>query len=164
MTMTLVETVTVGSGGASSIEFTSIPQDADDLLLVFSGRAANFAPLIRINNNSSAVYTYRYLRGTGSSVTSSTDGTTDGIYNQRITTITSATANTFGNGSLYFANYTSSANKSISIDGVSENNATEAFQTISAVSVADTNPITSILISQSLVEHSTASLYKITKA
>jgi len=31
MSFELVETVTVGAGGASSIEFTSIPQDGTDL-------------------------------------------------------------------------------------------------------------------------------------
>jgi hypothetical protein len=37
-TYKLIETVTVGSGGAANIEFTSIPQTYTDLKLVISGK------------------------------------------------------------------------------------------------------------------------------
>ncbi len=36
--MQLIETIEVGAGGAASIEFTSIPQDGVDLLLMVSAR------------------------------------------------------------------------------------------------------------------------------
>ena len=39
-TYTLISSVTVGSGGAASIEFTSIPADYTDLLLKVSMRCA----------------------------------------------------------------------------------------------------------------------------
>jgi hypothetical protein len=37
-TYTLISSVTVGSGGAANIEFTSIPQTYTDLLYKISGR------------------------------------------------------------------------------------------------------------------------------
>ena len=38
MGMTLIETVEVGAGGASSIQFDSIPQDGIDLVIRMSAR------------------------------------------------------------------------------------------------------------------------------
>ena len=58
-TYTLISSVTVGSGGASSIEFTSIPSTYTDLLLNFSGRSntnqasGGFACKIEFNGSSS---------------------------------------------------------------------------------------------------------------
>ncbi len=168
MTMTLVQTVTVGAGGAASIEFTGIPQTGTDLLLVLSVRnddGSNSNTNLRINNNSGSVYTFRNLRGDGSSAFSGTNavGTLDySLYMNNAGT----TSNTFSNLQYYFANYTSSTNKSISADGVTENNATSAIPAIGAIKVADTNAITRITFapySGNLVQHSTASLYIITK-
>jgi hypothetical protein len=39
-TMVKIDTVTVGSGGAASIEFTNIPQTYTDLQIVLSARSA----------------------------------------------------------------------------------------------------------------------------
>ena len=71
-----ISTVTVGSGGVSSIDFTSIPQTYTDLLLklsfrVNSSNTDNYFNL-NFNSNSSAVYSYRGLNGTGSSAFSDT--------------------------------------------------------------------------------------------
>ena len=44
MAYTLIETITVGSGGASSIEFTGIPQETGaDLVVRLSARQSNQA-------------------------------------------------------------------------------------------------------------------------
>jgi hypothetical protein len=77
-----------------------------------------------------------------------------------------ATANTFGNMSIYFPNYTSSNFKSFSVDAVTENNGTAAFIDMGAHLFSDTNAINRItFISAGLfLEHSTAYLYGISNA
>ncbi len=68
MTMTLVSTVTVGSGGASSIEWTSIPQSGKDLLILLSARAASNAIRNDVGvsfNGVTTNRTYRSLYGNG---------------------------------------------------------------------------------------------------
>lgn len=162
MTMTLIETVTLTSS-ASSIEFTSIPQDGVDLLLVVSSRSSNASVADDIGirfNSSSTSYSGKELVGTGSSVfsynesTNQIRGTTSGA---------NATSTTFGNARFYISNYTSSANKSVSVDSVSENNATNANQNLDAAQWGDSAAITSILVftGANLAQYSTASLYKI---
>jgi hypothetical protein len=163
--MELIETVTVGSGGAASIEFTSIPQDGTDLWLLINARDSN--PLVgpsifvRVNSDSSSNYTLVRLRGDGSTADSLTFTTTRF---RPVITGSLATANTFSNNSFYFSNYSGSTNKSVSIDSVNENNATDADQLLFAGIYNDTAAITSISLTPatSFVEHSTASLYKIT--
>jgi hypothetical protein len=80
----------------------------------------------------------------------------------------SATANTFSNTEFYIPNYTSSVAKSVSINGVGENNATQSAQAITAALWTGTAAITSVTILPSsgntIAQHSTASLYIITKA
>ena len=163
--MELIESVTVGSGGASSIEFTSIPQDGTDLVLVMSARTTKTT---RDNNrmtfnNTTTGYSERLLFGSGSSVSSVTAASTSIQYT--FANGTNTTANTFGNDSIYISNYTSATNKSVSIDAALENNDTTSnFLSIDAATWANTAAITSIKFTpeNSYVEHSTASLYKIT--
>lgn len=165
MTMTLVETIEVPSGGASSIEFTSIPQDADDLLLVLSLRNdGNFEySNLKINNvNTSGSFPARALIGTGSSVSSTTSRNNDIM----AANPNNATSNTFGNTSVYIANYTSSSAKSISVDSVTENNGTLAYQSLHAISFTGSGAVTSVGMvpgGSAFLTGSSASLYKVTK-
>ena len=160
----LVETVTVGSGGAASIEFTGIPQDGVDLVCVVSVRNAVAFPtvvLATLNSDTGSNYSYVALEGNGSSA-SSTSGTTT-YFRMRITG-SSDTANTFGNGQVYISNYTSLVSKSLASESVSEKNDATAYQRLEANSYSTTSGITSIQLAvngQNFVEYSTASLYKI---
>lgn len=168
MGMQLVETITVGSGGAASIEFTSIPQDGVDLVLVVSARidfSGNTRPIyVTINNDNSTTYQNRFLRGSGSAADSSNIPTTLGIGLGGGNAATS-TANTFSSHELTFANYAGSAQKATSLNVVTENNATAAEQAIwaglwpqtAAITLLKLTPLTS-----NFVQYSTASLYKIT--
>jgi hypothetical protein len=75
-----------------------------------------------------------------------------------------ATASTFGNGEVYIPNYAGSTNKSMSADGVSENNGTEAYTDLIANLWSNTSAITSILLypdSGTWQQYSTATLYGI---
>jgi len=157
--MTLVSTITVGSGGASSIEFTGIPGTGKDLLVLFSLRDshASVGVVQATFNNTAFGTTARAVIGNGSTVSSiNSDPLTLGqIPNS------SFTANTFGSGSMHVSNYAGSTAKSLSIETVTENNATASEQRITARRNPDTNPVTIIRLDpfSSFVQHSTASLY-----
>lgn len=159
MAMELVSTVTVGSGGATLIQFTSIPQTGKDLLLVLSGRNTGNSAAFSIRPNGATTnLSARRLTGTGVSVSSNTDTSLFGYVS-----VGTATANTFGNTQAYFSNYTSAVAKTVSIDGVNEKNATEANQVIIAGLWDNSAAITSIdlvpLSSGTAVENTSASLY-----
>ena len=163
MGMQLIETIEVGSGGAASIEFTGIPQDGVDLLLVFSVRREidNSLFYYSLNNDylGADVYSEVYLRGNGSAVSTASFSTS---VLQTDVPKSSYTSNTFSSSQVYISNYTSSTNKSISVESVAENNATASFQDIRAATYATSSPITRIGIDTGMVQYSTASLYKIT--
>jgi hypothetical protein len=161
MTMQLIETKTLGTA-AASIEFTSIPQDFTDLVVLLSGRltgGTTFGVSVFFNGSTSG-FSHRKLFGRGDSVSSNTA-------DQPIILNGSAfTANTFGNVMVYIPNYTGSTQKSFSIDSVSENNATLAYQTIAAGLWTGTSAITSLQLTSSdstLTADSTVSLYGILK-
>jgi hypothetical protein len=74
-----IATVTVGSGGASSVDFTSIPQVYEHLQIRGIGRGAtntaNYPGLLmRFNSDSGSNYAFHVLEGSGSSA-SATAGT-----------------------------------------------------------------------------------------
>jgi hypothetical protein len=167
-TYTLIASSTVGSGGAANIEFTSIPATYTDLKVVVSARnvAANVAGGVWLYpNGSSANMTGRILAGTGSAAVSGTDTKVYGYTNSA-----NSTSSTFGNIEFYIPNYTSSNNKSISVDSVMENNATEGRQGLMAGLWSITSAISSITLESfnnstsavaNFAEHSTAYLYGI---
>jgi hypothetical protein len=78
-----------------------------------------------------------------------------------------STADTFCNSELYIPNYTSSDQKSISIDSVNENNATTAYTVPMAYLWDNTSVISSIRIyadSSAFAEHSSVYLYGISNS
>ncbi len=160
MALQLVSTVTVGSGGAASIEFTGIPQTGKDLLVLISHRSDNSSTTetyqLRFNNNTSN-YSGISLRGSGSAASSRLEARAVGDMQW-----SASTASTFNNGSHYIANYALSQNKSYSSDTVTENNATASWQALHANLWSNTSAITSVSIvlgNGNLVQHSSASLY-----
>jgi len=172
MAYELIETVEVGAGGSSSIEFTSIPQDGTDLKIVLSARinvaAQNRNLFVVFNNTTGSSYKSIRLTGSGSSVVSeSTSNTSFTIINQALQG-NLTTANSFGNVEYYISNYTSSEHKSGSLDGVTENNGTDGKQMLIAGSWDDTSAISSVSFasndSADFVTGSSISLYKITAA
>lgn len=164
--MKLIQSVTVGSGGAANIEFTSIPQSYTDLKLVFSLRGSNavtFAGLNMAINNSTADMTTRYVYGSGSSASSGTLGGSGFMHDVNGS---SSTSNTFCNVEYYFPNYTSAAVKTFSQDVVNENNATAAYMMSQAGLWNQTAAITTLKLTPSTgtwLQYSSASLYGILK-
>ncbi len=159
-----IASVTVGSGGAASIDFTSIPQTYTDLKIVVSCRTnrADVKDYIAVRPNGSTTNdSSRTISGDGTSASGDTESTVILV----TTTGGTATASVFGNAEINIPNYTSANFKSISMDGVAENNATESRLQFSAGLWSDTAAITSIslvpFIGTSFSQHSTATLYGI---
>ena len=158
-----IAAVTVGSGGTSSIAFTSIPQTYTDLKILWAIRCVqtgNIAGDVKISiNGSTANFTSRRLFGDGA--TKYADAQTNWI---GIATSLTATASTFSNGETYFPSYTNATYKSLLSDSVSENNATAAYTNLLATLWSQTNAITDISITAgtgNIQEFSTATLYGI---
>jgi hypothetical protein len=170
-TYTLIEKITVGAAGASSITFTSIPQTYTDLKVVISVRdATNNNGVVKITFNGSATgYTARELVGSGAAASSDTNYTGSGTYygTEGSSAPSNATASTFSNCEFYIPNYTSSNNKSISADSLYENNGTTAYQSLSAGLWSNSAAITSITVTQfsgnNFAQYSTFYLYGIAK-
>lgn len=154
----IASTTVTASAGQANIEFTNIPQGYTDLLVNVSFRAVNDTADYYIRfNGLNANLTSRVVYGTGA-LTNSLSLTGILFTSSRSTNTTSV----FGNGSIYIPNYSGSTNKSVSIDSVSENNATAAFQQLTAGLWSDTAAITSIQMLAStgnLAQYSTATLY-----
>lgn len=166
-TFSKIATVTVGSGGSSSITFSSIPQPYTDLVVKVSARVTtgDFVNISYRYNSSSTTYSNKTLYSTGVSVASySGSGTENDIF---LTPSSAQTANVFSNQEIYIPNYTSSNFKSSSVDSAGETNNTTSYTGILANLWSNTSPITSLTIftsSSSFTQHSTFTLYGIVKA
>jgi hypothetical protein len=170
-TYTLISSVTVGSGGAANIEFTSIPATYTDLVVKLSVRdssAANANAYILQFNNDTTIGNYKYVLLYG--INGSTVGSeTFNQYYLNYVSSNNATASTFSNTEIYIPNYTSSNFKSASQEGVGENNASDGRLGMDAYLWSSTSAITSLKILPSsggatYVQHSTAYLYGISNA
>lgn len=169
-TLQLISSGTVGSGGAASIDFTSIPQTYDDLMAIISVRGVNsggpesyfvYASFNGLTTNR----TYRRVEATGSSV--STDSGSN--YPVAVAGGTGGTVSTFSKGTFYIPAYSlTSANKIYSADWGSEHNSTSNWDVGMIAGLwSVTSAITSISITLSgsnLAQHSTAYLYGIKKS
>lgn len=163
MSMQKILHAEVGSGGASSIDFTSIPQIYTDLYIKLSARERDAGDYVRffldINGTNSSISTL-FVLGTGSAPSSSSGTNLVGHGINRY----SSTAGVFGNVDIYIANYTKNANKAICVEGVEENDATAAYSSISAALWSNTTAISSISIVSpgNIAQYSSATLYGIT--
>lgn len=160
-----IATVTVGSGGAAEMEFTSIPAIYTDLLLKVSARSDGsgghtFQNMFLKINGATTNGSQRWLKGNGSTASSANDTP---IYTESLNYPLS-TANTFSSIEFYIPNYLSSNYKSVSIDAAAENNATSGLMQLQAGLWSNTNTITSLAVDPNIgnfVQHSTATLYGI---
>jgi len=159
----LIERVELTSS-ASSITFSSIPQTFAHLIVVASARNTLDNYLEVYPNGVTTDRNHIQLKGDGATV--------DYLPRTRIAmtcAIDTRTANTFGNSTLFISNYTSSADKLFSMDGVEENNAEDSDQDIIT---GIWNPTPAVAISSleiragsggNLMSNSTFSLYGITR-
>jgi hypothetical protein len=167
-TFELIASSTVGSGGVSSIDFTSIPSTYTDLCIKVSVRTAyaSYEDFLKMTFNGAGAtnLSAKLLYGSGSAAVSAnkTDGWTAAIDGN------TATASTFGNAEIYIPNYAGSAYKSFSADSVSETNATASAMGLIAGLWSSTSAITSISLasgnSSTVLQYSTAYLYGVKNA
>lgn len=159
-----IQTIEVGSGGASAISFSSIPQTYDDLYLVISARSTGTGYGIDVAiNGTTSNYTYRTLEGNGSVGSSFPNGGGGPTRFFASQSDSGNTASTFGSSAIYIPNYRSNLPKSISTDTVTETNATTAFQNIISALWNNTSPVNSIILTaqngNNFAQYSSASLY-----
>lgn len=167
-TFELISSTTVSSAVAS-VTLSSIPSTYTDLCLKISARSSNAntfgSGIIYYYNGANSSLSTRRLYGQGNGGLGSTGGT---VQYGGMTSANSQTANTFGNSEIYIPNYTGSANKSSSSDGVSENNATNNQMMLSANLWSNTAAITSITLlledSSNFMTNSTFYLYGVKNA
>jgi hypothetical protein len=171
-TFELIASSTVGSGGAASIDFTSIAASWTDLFLVHSCRVndtGNADMVVQFNGDTGANYSFRRLNSSGIGVTSDA-GSSNALFGLAgLANGTSSTASTFGNTTVYIPNYKASTTKSISYDSVVEiNSATGNNLALGAAIWTDTAAITSIKLrafsGNNFLQHSTAYLYGVKNA
>jgi len=155
------------NASAASVTFSNIPQSGyTDLKIVVSARSSTGIYQtdcnIQVGNGSvdtGSNYQTKELYGDGTSVGSGSFTTTN--IHPPIAGA-GATSNTFGNFEIYIPNYTSSSQKSISCDVVTENNATNAAARLAAYLWTGTSAINIITLTAagtSFVQYSTFSLY-----
>lgn len=166
-TYTLISSVTVGSGGAATIEFTSIPATYTDLNLVISVRSNDAQPESNATvsfNSSTSNRSMKTIYGQVSTAYSFNYSTTIYIWLNGGT----STASTFSNASIYVPNYAGSNYKSLSIDGVNANNlGSQNTLFLNAGLWSDSSAINTMTLTHSganFVQYSTAYLYGISNA
>ena len=166
-----ISSVTVGSGGAASIEFTSIPSTFAHLqvrYVVRSARASNTRDnmALRVGNGSidtGSNYAYHFIQGLGASA--GAGALASASYKLLgYAPASSATANVFGAGVVDILDYanTSKTKTSRALSGVDNNGDQYLGIDVSSGLWNSTSAIDSIRIyafNANLVQHSTAALY-----
>lgn len=154
------------TSNSSPITFSNIPQGYKDLKLVMSLRGANNNTFNYVSIAFNGVTTNQAMISVfGGDVSNAQSGTQTNF--QFISMGSNTTANTFGSHELYIPNYTSSSNKSASLEIVNENNSTASgavYLVFSGLLWSNTAAITSVSltgITGILTQGSTATLYGI---
>jgi hypothetical protein len=171
-TMTKLASTTVGVTAQSSISFTNIPQGYTDLVIKVSGRTAAAQGVSELSFNSVTTnLSSRIIYGIGSG----SPGSASYASALRAGYIvgTDYTASVFSNNEIYISNYSSNTFKSVTVDSVGENNATEAYSSLNSGLWSNPSPITSLTFTvlnngtgaaSTFTQHSTFTLYGIKNA
>jgi hypothetical protein len=156
---TLIASSTVGSGGASSIVFSSIPATYTDLFVILSARFSSLGNA-RLNLNSSgSAFSSRAMY---SFATNAPLSYTDTVGLGRATSNSGDQTNNFGAMQLHLPNYRSSVSKPFSSDAFAANY-NGGYIVLTGGVWADNSAITSLTLlppaSTTLLENTTAYLY-----
>jgi hypothetical protein len=164
-TYTLIASNVVGSGGVTSVTFSSIPNTYTDLIVKLSGRSSKANKQDSLSmafNGTSTGYTNKFIEGDGAAASSFSS--TDNGYNAGFVVASTMTANTFTSTDIYIPNYASSNYKSYSTDHTDEGNQSTVYSHLIACLWNNTAAITSItfsLAASNLVQYSSFYLYGI---
>lgn len=172
MAVTLIAHTEVGSGGASSITFSSIPSTYDDLWLTLSVRLSNTnvtygTVYVQLNSDTASNYSRTVVQNNFGTIASSRQ--TNSTEWNGIGPSSTSTTSTFSSEQFYIPNYkNTSYHKQAIRDNAWENNSTTDFIIqLNAHLYRSTSAITSITIGNgfyNFVQYSQATLYGITKA
>lgn len=163
-TFSLISSITVGAGGAATMEFTSIPQTYTDLYIAYSCRSTNTATNwnnMKLAFNSSTAngsWQFGAMYNNGLAASNIT-GQVEVWIN-----FGASTGSTFSNSSVYINNYTSSNNKAINIETVAEGVAQDQIVGFVGGLWSNSSAITAISVTPSsgnFAQYSTAYLYGI---
>jgi hypothetical protein len=170
--MTKLASTTVGVGGSASVDFTNIPQGYTDLVIKVSGRTAAGQGACNLSfNSSTSNLNSKIIYGIGSGTPGSVSYSS--VIRSGYIVGTDYTASVFSNNEIYITNYSSSTFKAVTIDSVTETNATEAYSMLASGLWSDPSPITSIILTvinnatgtaSTFTQHSTFTLYGIKNA
>lgn len=161
MTYKAIAAISVGSGGSATLSFTGIPATYTDLCLLLSTRGDNVdnGMYLQFNSSSSNLKNIRlYAAGT---TTASYTGNDIIMYSNRTV---SNTTNMFSNIQIYISNYTTTNNKAVTIENVTERNEGNADLATIAGLWSNSATISSIQIvpaAGSFIQYTTATLYGI---
>jgi hypothetical protein len=145
-TYTLISSNVLASS-AAFVTFSAIPATYTDLVIRMSVRTdvagSGGEGIVRINNDTSALYSNTELQGNGNnnSGSSSRSSGQSNIFFANIVGGTGTTANTFSNGEIYISNYTVSQNRQFSSFHAQETNAQVAYLYSSAILYRDSTVI-----------------------
>lgn len=165
-----IATVTVGSGGASEIEFTSIPGTYQHLQIRYvakTNRSGNNQDnvVVRLNADSASNYSWHWLYGDGGSAAAAAGSSTNNA-NVTFVNSTNTTTSAFGVGVIDILDYAStSKTKTIrAFSGYDINGS--GFVAVCSGNWRNTgDAVTTIKLipgnGSSIVQHSTAALYGI---
>jgi hypothetical protein len=168
MSVRLLETIEVGSGGSAGFDFQSIPADGTTLIMVCHLRSNNAAGAVqaKLAYNNGGQTEYAHMQGTG-------NGRTDTIGNSTNAEITympgtDIAANNFATYQITIPAYKSSRQKGATIySGFSNSIVSDAWGGFASVNFETTDVISSLQltpISGTFAEHSIASLYMVIEA
>jgi hypothetical protein len=164
-----IATVTVGSGGTTSISFSSIPSTYTHLQMRFTARSkdndTNAFIYMQLNGDTASNYSDHYLRGDGSSVSAIGNANNTVIYATGQIPALVATASVFGVGVVDILDYanTNKYKTSRSLNGYDSNGSGSVFH--ESGNWRNTNAVSSITLttqaSQGFAQYSSFALYGI---
>jgi hypothetical protein len=165
--MKAIQTITVGAGGASTIDFQNIPQTYTDLVIYLSARQSttSFQGQRLYFNNTDTNLRSNYLLSTGSGTQANAAAT--GYFGS--VAGTNVSASIFDNTFIYISNYSStSLVKTYSVDNVAPSNASLAYLGISNGTWNSTSAITRVTLfpdgGGSYTQYSSATIYGVTSS
>lgn len=164
-TYDIIASATVGAGGSSTIDFTSIPQTYTDLVIKICSRTNEnsvYGSVYITLNGSTANFSGRALEGTGTAAATFTFTNNELGPGAGAT----ATAGIYGSIDVYIPNYAGTSNtKNLYSDCNGENNASSIIQKLLSSRWNVTSAITSITLAantgNTFNQYSTATLYGI---
>ena len=168
-TYSKIASVTVGSGGVSTINFLTIPQNYTDLMMLISAKTNRSATgdnlWLRFNNDDSSSYSTRRVYGSGTGTGSDTGSTSTWINVVEVGDSGTNTTGLFGSSTIYIPNYTGINYKSVSADATARANQSEVYLGLNSGLWSKSSPVTSITLAPQIGtlinEYSTFTLYGI---